>query len=145
VYFKCGLPPNIGCSRAAPCGFGSVVAPAKVSALQVCLAHHGGATRLNRKPLGAASSQERSKSMSVYDMTMTKIRQLPESLVQEVSDFIDFLLMRQDSTRWQLWNQFTEALELSETGFSDYLPNLEDYENRLARGEIQALSTILGL
>jgi len=45
--------------------------------------------------------------------------------------------MRQDSIRWQLWNQFTEALELSEAGFSDYLPSLEDYENRLARGEIQ--------
>jgi hypothetical protein len=75
--------------------------------------------------------------MSVYDVTMTKIRQLPESLVQEVSDFIDFLLIRQDSTRWQLWHQFAEALELSEMGFSDYLLNLQDYENRLARGEIQ--------
>ena len=75
--------------------------------------------------------------MTVYDMTMTKIRQLPEPLVEEVSDFIDFLLLRQDSTRWQLWNQFTETLELAEAGFSDYLPNLEDYENRLARGEIQ--------
>lgn len=75
--------------------------------------------------------------MSVYDMTTTKIRQLPESLVQEVSDFIDFLLMKQDNTRWQLWHQFAEALELSEMGFSDYLPDLEDYENRLARGEIQ--------
>ena len=75
--------------------------------------------------------------MSIYDTTTTKIRQLPESLVQEVSAFIDFLLLRQDSTRWQLWNQFTEALELSEMGFSDYLSNLEDYESRLARGEIQ--------
>lgn len=75
--------------------------------------------------------------MNIYDTTATKIRQLPESLVQEVSAFIDFLLLRQDSTRWQLWNQFTEALELSEMGFSDYLSNLEDYESRLAHGEIQ--------
>jgi len=75
--------------------------------------------------------------MSVYDMTVTKIRQLRETLIQEVSDFVDFLLMRQDSTRWQLGHQFTEAMELSESGFSDYLPGLEDYENRLARGEIQ--------
>jgi hypothetical protein len=63
--------------------------------------------------------------MSVYDMTVTKIRQLPESLIQEVSDFVDFLLMRQDATRWQLWNQFTEALELSESGFSDTWPDLK--------------------
>ena len=75
--------------------------------------------------------------MTTYDMTVAKIRQLPESLVQEVGDYVDFLLMRQDATRWQLWNQFTEALELSETGFSDYLANLEDYESRLARGEVQ--------
>jgi len=40
--------------------------------------------------------------MTVYDLTMTKIRQLPEPLVEEVSDFVDFLLLRQDGTRWQL-------------------------------------------
>jgi hypothetical protein len=70
-------------------------------------------------------------------MTISKIDQLPESLVQEVSDFVDFLLMRQDSARWQQWNQFTETLTLSEADFSDYLTNLEEYEDRLARGEIQ--------
>ncbi|MGB9593756.1 MAG: DUF2281 domain-containing protein [Anaerolineae bacterium] len=75
--------------------------------------------------------------MNVCDSTTEKIRQLPESLVQEVSDFIDFLLMRRDANRWQLWNQFNEALELLEAGLSDYLPNLEDYEDRLARGEIR--------
>ncbi|MCX7854468.1 MAG: DUF2281 domain-containing protein [Anaerolineae bacterium] len=75
--------------------------------------------------------------MSVYEMTVTKIRQLPESLVQEVSDFVDFLLMRQDSARWQLWTHFAEAMELSEAGFSEYLTSLEDYETRLASGEIQ--------
>ena len=75
--------------------------------------------------------------MTVHDVTIAKIRQLPEPLAQEVNDFVDFLLMRSDSSRWQLWTQFTEALEVTESGFSDYLPNLEDYENRLARGEIQ--------
>jgi hypothetical protein len=33
--------------------------------------------------------------------------------------------------------EFTEAMELAESDFSDYLPNLEDYEERLARGEIR--------
>lgn len=75
--------------------------------------------------------------MTVHDMTVSKIDQLPESLVQEVSDFVDFLLMRQDSVRWQQWNHFTETLTLSEADFSDYLSNLEEYEDRLARGEIQ--------
>jgi hypothetical protein len=75
--------------------------------------------------------------MTVYDVTIAKIRELPEPLAQEVSDFIEFMLMRRDRTRWQLWTHFAEALEIAESDFSDYLLNLEDYENRLARGEIQ--------
>ena len=75
--------------------------------------------------------------MTVYDMTMDKIRQLPESLVQEVSDFVDFLLMKRDNIRWQLWIQFSEGLEIAESDMADYLLNLEDYENRLVRGEIK--------
>lgn len=68
--------------------------------------------------------------MTVYDETIAKIRELPESLVQEVNEFVDFLRMRHDSTR-------TEAVEITESDFSDYLSNLKDYEERLARGEIQ--------
>jgi len=75
--------------------------------------------------------------MTVHDVTIAKIQQLPESLVQEVSDFVDFLLTRHDSARWQLWTHFAEAFEVAESDFTDYLSNLEDYENRLARGEIQ--------
>ena len=45
--------------------------------------------------------------------------------------------MKQDNIRWQMWNQFTETSALDESDFSDYLRNLDDYENRLARGEIQ--------
>ncbi|MHC5833134.1 MAG: DUF2281 domain-containing protein, partial [Nostoc sp.] len=41
--------------------------------------------------------------MSLQDQTIGKIRQMPESLVQEVSDFIDFLLMKHSSKNWELW------------------------------------------
>lgn len=75
--------------------------------------------------------------MTVQDVTIAKMQQLPESLSQEVSDFIDFLLMKHDRARWQLWVHFAEALEIAESDFADYLSNLEDYEDRLARGEIQ--------
>ncbi len=75
--------------------------------------------------------------MSAHDQAIAKIRQLPESLVQEVSDFIDFLLMKHTGKRWQQWVQFNESLEIAESDFSDYLSNLEDYEERLARGKIQ--------
>ncbi len=75
--------------------------------------------------------------MTVHEETIAKIKQLPESLVEEVNDFVDFLLMKQDSERWQLWRQFIESLEITESDFSDYLSKLEEYEERLARGEIQ--------
>ncbi|MEH1923532.1 DUF2281 domain-containing protein [Nostoc sp.] len=75
--------------------------------------------------------------MSIQDQTIGKIRQMPESLVQEVSDFIDFLLMKHSGKNWELWLQFSESVEIVESDFSDYLSNLEDYEERLARGEIQ--------
>jgi len=75
--------------------------------------------------------------MTVHDATIASIQQLPESLVQEVGDFIDFLLMKRDRARWQLWVHFAETLEMAESDFADYLSNLEDYEDCLARGEIQ--------
>ncbi|WP_374794151.1 DUF2281 domain-containing protein [Aerosakkonema funiforme] len=65
--------------------------------------------------------------MTVHEETIAKIRQLPESLVQEVNDFVEFLLMKHNR----------ELLEIAESDFSDYLSNLEDYEEHLARGEIQ--------
>lgn len=73
--------------------------------------------------------------MTVYEKAITKIRELPEPLIEEVNDFIDFLQMKQDSSRWQLWLLFKEVLEITESDFSNYLSNPEDYENRLARGE----------
>lgn len=75
--------------------------------------------------------------MSVYDETISKIRQLPESLIQEVNDFVTFLLLRSNTTRAESETQLSEAIEVVESDFSAYLRNLEDYEERLARGEIQ--------
>ena len=75
--------------------------------------------------------------MSVYDETISKIRQLPESLVQEVNDFVNFLLLKSNTTNAELETQLPEAIEVAESDFSDYLRNLEDYEECLARGEIQ--------
>ena len=74
--------------------------------------------------------------MSVRDETIAKIHQLPEPLVQQVNDFVDFL-MKDDRYEVNLWSQFIEGRELAELNFSDYLQNLEAYEERLARGEIQ--------
>ena len=75
--------------------------------------------------------------MTVYERTAAKIQQLPEPLLQEVSDFIDFLLVKHDQAQWEVWTHFCEALHSTESDFSDYLRNLEMYEESLARGDIQ--------
>jgi hypothetical protein len=74
--------------------------------------------------------------MFVHESAIIKLKQLPEPLAQEVSDFIDFLLMKRNKARWELLGHFNEALDFSESDFSDYLDNLEEYEERLAHGEI---------
>ncbi len=70
--------------------------------------------------------------MTVHEVTIAKIRQLPESLVDEVNNFIDFLLTKHQSAQGRI-----EEFELAESDMSDYLSQLEHYEDRLARGEIQ--------
>jgi hypothetical protein len=75
--------------------------------------------------------------MTIYEATVAKLQQMPEAQVQEVQDFVDFLTMRRDVARWQAWQQYSETTHLSETGMIDYLAQLEDYEDRLTRGEIQ--------
>jgi len=75
--------------------------------------------------------------MTIYEATIAKIRELPESLVEEVNDFVDLLQIKRDDTRYQLWVLFREMLGTTESDFGDYLSNLENYENRLARGEIK--------
>lgn len=68
--------------------------------------------------------------MNVHIQTIAKINLLPDPLIKEVNDFIDFLL-------WKHKDNVTESLEMVNSDFSDYLTNLEDYENRLKRGEIK--------
>ncbi|NJL20882.1 MAG: DUF2281 domain-containing protein [Leptolyngbyaceae cyanobacterium SM1_3_5] len=52
--------------------------------------------------------------MTIHDQTISKLRQLPEALAQEVNDFIDFLLFKQSSKQWQRSIQFSESTELAE-------------------------------
>ncbi|MFN6473958.1 MAG: hypothetical protein RMY36_030380 [Nostoc sp. SerVER01] len=75
--------------------------------------------------------------MSVHEETIAKIRQLPEPLLQQVNNFIDFLLMKNNSNLQSSWTEFTDEGEIVESDFSDYLRNLEDYEERLNKGGIQ--------
>ena len=75
--------------------------------------------------------------MTIYEEAIAKIRKMPEPLVQEVNDLIAFLLLKRDGARWEQWKEFSVEISLTEAGMSDYLANLSNYEERLARGEIQ--------
>jgi Protein of unknown function (DUF2281) len=75
--------------------------------------------------------------MNIHNQTIAKINQMPESLVKEVSDYIDFLLWKRANSDSSAWLHSKESMEIVESDFSDYLSNLEDYENRLALGEIK--------
>ena len=66
-----------------------------------------------------------------------KIARLPPEMREEVENFIDFISIKRESALWQKWLNFLEATDLAESDFADYLKNLQDYETRLARGEIK--------
>jgi Protein of unknown function (DUF2281) len=75
--------------------------------------------------------------MSIQEQTVAKIQNLPDTLAQEVNDFVDFLVMKHDAVRRQCTTFLAESGQLAELGMADYLSNLEEYEDLLARGEIQ--------
>ncbi|MBV6621446.1 MAG: DUF2281 domain-containing protein [Rivularia sp. (in: Bacteria)] len=75
--------------------------------------------------------------MTVRDKAIAKINNLPDSLIEEVNDFIDYLQWKHEAKTASSWLNSEEFKEIAESDFSSYLSNLEDYENRLARGEIQ--------
>jgi hypothetical protein len=75
--------------------------------------------------------------MTIQETASAKVQQLPDTLAQQVSDYIDFLLVKNDSARAELWAFFLESQELARAGLANYWRSLEDYEERLARGEIK--------
>jgi hypothetical protein len=74
--------------------------------------------------------------MNIQTQTISKIGQMPEALIREVNDYIDFLLWRDRHNRSTNMTSL-DSTEMVESDFSDYLSNLEKYETRLANGEIK--------
>jgi hypothetical protein len=74
--------------------------------------------------------------MNIQTQTISKIGQMPEALVREVNDYIDFLLWRDRDNRSTSTTSL-DSTEIVESDFADYLFNLEEYETRLANGEIK--------
>jgi hypothetical protein len=74
--------------------------------------------------------------MNIQTQTISKIGQMPEALIREVNDYIDFLLWRDRHNRSTNMTSL-DSTEMVESDFADYLSNLEEYETRLANGEIK--------
>ncbi|TAE58771.1 MAG: DUF2281 domain-containing protein [Nostocales cyanobacterium] len=75
--------------------------------------------------------------MDLREKTIAQIQQMPDSLVQEVSDFIDRLLTQYKIDQGELYFNFGESIDIAESDFTNYLSNLEDYEQRLTSGKIK--------
>jgi hypothetical protein len=75
-------------------------------------------------------------NMNIQAQTINKIGQMPDSLVREISDYIDYLLWKDGQKQLAKSIEF-EQIEIVESDFTDYLSNLEEYETRLANGEIK--------
>jgi len=73
--------------------------------------------------------------MTIQQETIQKISSLPEQLAKEANDFIDFIIQK-NNVQEREWKKVFPLQEINEADFSTYLPNLEDYEHPLARGEI---------
>ncbi len=74
--------------------------------------------------------------MNIQTQTISKIGQMPEALVREVNDYINFLLWRDRDNRSASMTSL-DSIEMVQSDFADYLSNLEEYETRLANGEIK--------
>ena len=75
--------------------------------------------------------------MTIRESTLAKVQQMPESLLQEVNDFIDFLSVKQIQPLKEEWTKVCEIHESATPDLSTYLYDLEQYENQLSRGDIQ--------
>ena len=75
--------------------------------------------------------------MLTRERVIEKVKILPENILEEVNDFIDFLKTqrerRKDKWKWLRKNQG----EIGESDFRDYLEGLTSYEDMLAKGAIK--------
>jgi len=91
--------------------------------------------------LSWSERKEYVKSLEVNMLTREHVRKkieiLPEDILREVDDFIDFLeIKRKDGeNKWAWLSRGVDKIE--ESDFKDYLDGLTNYEDMLAKGEIK--------
>ena len=75
--------------------------------------------------------------MLIKQQVIEKIRVLPEDILNEINDFIDFLATKRKVRKGE-WAWLVKDVEkIYDTDLSDYLEGLTNYENMLASGKIK--------
>jgi hypothetical protein len=94
-------------------------------------------TRIDLGAFYGVNSMSGDTIMSFRETTVSKLQQLPEPLLQEVSDFIDFVVLKHQSDsqnhnqgmsladRWTQWFEAVDRLEISP------IEPINDYQEEL--------------
>lgn len=75
--------------------------------------------------------------MLTKERVIEKVRALPENILKEVNDFIDFLEIKRKKGKneWTWLARDTDKIE--ESDFKSYSDELRSYEDMLAKGKIK--------
>ncbi|MDI6736382.1 MAG: hypothetical protein QME42_09380 [bacterium] len=75
--------------------------------------------------------------MLVKEHIIEKVHVLPDNILREVDDFIDFLEIKRKKEENQ-WGWLSGGIDkIEESDFKDYLDGLTSYEDMLAKGEVR--------
>jgi hypothetical protein len=53
----------------------------------------------------------------IHDQLINKLQSLSIPLLKEVDDFIEFLVIKNNDTQWQKWNDFLDSVEIIDSDF----------------------------
>lgn len=73
--------------------------------------------------------------MNTKEYVIKKVRSMPEEIVLQICDFIDFLERRRGKNQWEWFAQSLDSAK--DDNFSEYLKGMEDYEDMLSNGKIR--------
>ena len=73
--------------------------------------------------------------MTAKEYMIQKVKMLPDEMVRELRDFLDFLESRREKNEWKWLAQGSEKAVHDD--FSDYQTGIESYEDMLEKGKIK--------
>ena len=69
--------------------------------------------------------------MNIREKIILQIQNMPDELVEQVNDFMDYLLIKHSDNNWELWLEFKESVDMDEYDFYDCLSHeVEDMKQQ---------------